>query len=68
MGLHYEAVDYNDPLTLLLAAEDEDAECDVLHTMYDAGLSRAKTFERERTEGDLLGASPYELACQDSLH
>ena len=68
MGLHYEAVDYNDPLTLLLAAEDADAECDVLHTLYDAGLSRAKTFVRERTEGDLLGASPYELACQDSLH
>ena len=40
----------------------------MLHTTYDAGLSRAKTFERERTEGDLLGASPYELACQDSLH
>lgn len=63
MGLrqHFEAVDYNDPLSLLLAAEDEDTECEVLHSQYDAGLSRAPTFEVERTTGDLLGASPFEL-------
>lgn len=66
MGLHYEAVDYNDPLSILLAAEGEDT--DDRESFFEAGLHRAKTFERERTEGDLLGASPFELACQDSLH
>ena len=68
MGLHHEAVDYNDPLSLLLAAEDADAEVDVLQSQYEAGLHRAKTFEVERTSGDWLGASPYELSAQDQLH
>ena len=68
MGTHYEAVDYNDPLSLLLAAEDEETECDALHSQYDAGTHRAKTYEPERSKGDLMGASPVELAAQDWLH
>jgi hypothetical protein len=68
MGSPYEAVDYNDPLSLLLQAEDEEAECDVLHSQYDAGRSKAKTSEVERTTGDMLGASPVELAAQHWLH
>ena len=64
----YEAVDYNDPLSLLLAAEGEDAECEALEAMYDAGTHRAKTYEPEREYGDMLGASPVELAAQDWLH
>ena len=68
MGTHYEAVDYNDPLSLLLAAEDEEAECEALQAQYDAGTHRAKTYEAERTESDMMGASPAELAAQDWLH
>ena len=64
----YEAVDYNDPLSLLLAAEGEDAEVDALHEQYDAGTHRAKTYEAEREHGDTLGYSPAELAAQDWLH
>ena len=65
----YEAVDYNDPLSLLLAAEDEDAECEALQAQYDAGTHRAKTYEPERFESDdMMGASPVELAAQDWLH
>ena len=64
----YEAVDYNDPLSLLLAAEGEDAECEALEAMYDAGTHRAKTYEPEREYDDMLGASPVELAAQDWLH
>ena len=64
----YEAVDYNDPLSLLLAAEDEAAECEALQAQYDAGTHRAKTYEAERTTGDMMGASPVELAAQDWLH
>ena len=62
----YEAVDYNDPLTLMLQAEGE--ETDDLEAMYDAGTHRAKTYEKERTEYDMMGASPAELAAQDWLH
>ena len=64
----YEAVDYNDPLSLLLAAEGEDAEVDALHEQYDAGTHRAKTYEAEREHGDTLGYSPAEMAAQDWLH
>lgn len=67
MGLlHYEAVDYNDPLSLmLLAEEDEDSEVEHLHSQYDAGLARRSTFEVEKTVGDMLGSSPFELDNPD---
>ena len=68
MGSPYEAVDYNDPLSLLLQAEGEDAEVDALHEQYDAGTHRAKTYEAEREHGDTLGYSPAEMAAQDWLH
>ena len=58
---HYETVDYNDPLSLLLAAEDADEEVDARHAQFDAGLYRAKSFEREKTEGDTFGWSPGEI-------
>ena len=64
----YEAVDYNDPLSLLLAAEGDEAECEALQAQYDAGTHRAKTYEPERFESDMMGASPVELAAQDWLH
>ena len=64
----YEAVDYNDPLSLLLAAEGEDDDVDALHSQYDAGTHRRATSEPERTESDMMGASPVELAAQDWLH
>ena len=66
MGYVYEAVDYNDPLSLMLQAEGE--ETDDRESFFEAGSHRAKSFERERDTGDMLGASPFELACQDSLH
>ena len=68
MTTQYEAVDYNDPLSLLLQAEEEEAECEALEAMYDAGTHRAKTYEPERFESDMMGASPVELAAQDWLH
>lgn len=60
MGIrqHFEAVDYCDPLALMLLAEGEDT--DELESFWDAGLARAKSFEPERTSGDMLGASPFE--------
>ena len=66
MGTHYEPVDYNDPLSLMLQAEGE--ETDELESVYDAGTHRAKSFERERDTDDMLGASPAELAAQDWLN
>lgn len=68
MGTHYEAVDYNDPLSLLLQAEGEDT--DELESFFDAGTHRAKSFERDKDVDvdDTLGASPAELAAQDWLN
>ena len=66
MGTHYEAVDYNDPLSLLLQAEGEDT--DELESFFDAGTHRTKSFERERDTDDMLGASPAELAARDWLN
>ena len=68
MGIRYEQVDYNDPLTLLLLAEGSDDEVDELHERYDSGMHRTKTFEAEREDSDMLGASPMELAAQDWLN
>ena len=64
----YEAVDYNDPLSLLLAAEGEDAECEALQSFFEAGTHRRATSEPEREHGDTLGYSPAEWAAQDWLH
>ncbi len=64
----YEAVDYNDPLSLLLAAEGEDDDVDERQSFFEAGTHRAKTYEAEREHGDTLGYSPAELAAQDWLH
>ena len=62
----YEAVDYNDPLSILLQAEGE--ETDERESFFEAGTHRAKTYEAEREHGDTLGYSPAELAAQDWLH
>ena len=64
----YEAVDYNDPLSLLLAAEGEDDDVDERQSFFEAGTHRRATSEPERTESDMMGASPVELAAQDWLH
>ena len=62
----YEAVDYNDPLSILLSRESEDdAETDALESFYCAAKHRAKTAETERTTGDMMGASPFELSCTE---
>ena len=53
-------VDFNDPLTLLLMAEDDEDECDALHSCWDAASHRAKCYEPERMTSDMLGASPFE--------
>ena len=62
----YEAVDYNDPLSILLQAEGE--ETDERESFFEAGTHRRATSEPERTESDMMGASPVELAAQDWLH
>lgn len=64
----YEAVDYNDPLSLLLAAEGEDDDVDERQSFFEAGTHRRATSEPERTESDMMGASPFELATQGWLH
>ena len=65
MGTHYEPVDYNDPLSLLLQAEGE--ETDELESVYEAGchVSRPRA---DKDADDMLGASPAELAAQDWLN
>ena len=62
----YEAVDYNDPLALMLQAEGE--ETDERESFFEAGTHRRATSEPERTGFDMMGASPVELAAQDWLH
>ena len=62
----YEAVDYNDPLSILLQAEGE--ETDERESFFEAGTHRRATSEPERTGFDMLGASPVELAAQDWFH
>ncbi len=51
----------NDPLQNLLAAEGDEAEADALGAYYESGTHRTATFEAERTNNDLLGASPFEV-------
>ena len=61
MGMRHEPCTFADPLSLMLAAEGFSAEADELASFYDAGSHRTSTVEVEKTEGDWLGASPFEL-------
>lgn len=66
---YHEPTDYNDPLSILLAAEaaasdDLDDGVDALHSMYVAAAYRSQTAEAERVKGDMLGASPSEIAAR----
>ena len=66
MNTRYEGVDYNDPLSIMLANEsDDDSGADELESLYCAARYRARTFEIEKTSGDMLGASPFELASSE---
>ena len=58
----YEAIDYNDPLHILMALEGE--EDDVTESVWSSGCSVSRG-ERERDiDGtDMRGASPAELAA-----
>ena len=60
-------VDWNDPLSLLLQAEDANSECDVLHSVWEAGTHRAQCYEPERMGYDLLGASPFEISISQGV-
>ena len=60
----YEAIDYNDPLHILMALEgDED---DDRESLWDAGrcVTRGER-EREIDGHDACGASPAELAAME---
>ena len=60
----YESIDYNDPLSILMALEgDED---DDRESLWDAGscVTRGER-EREIDGHDARGASPAELAAMD---
>lgn len=60
----YEAIDYNDPLHILMALEgDED---DDRESLWDAGscVTRGER-EREIDGHDMRGASPAELAAMN---
>ena len=59
--MHYEPCTFNDPLSILLAAEGFSDDADELASYYDAGTHRTSTVEVEKTSGDTLGASPFEL-------
>ena len=64
MGMRYEPCTFNDPLSILLAAEGAGDEADELASFYDAGSHRTSTVEVEKTEGDWLGSSPFEIEHQ----
>lgn len=64
MHTHYEPVDYCDPLALLLVAEGDEDEAEALASQYEAGSHRTSTVEVEKTAGDWLGASPFEVENQ----
>ena len=59
----YEAIDYNDPLSILMALEGDD---DDRESLWDAGscVTRGER-EREIDGHDMRGASPAELAAMD---
>lgn len=60
----YEAIDYNDPLHILMALEGD--EYDDRESLWDAGscVTRGER-EREIDGHDMSGASPAELAAMD---
>ena len=64
MGNRLEPCTFADPLSLMLAAEGFSDEVDALASFYDAGVHRTSTVEIEKTEGDWLGSSPFELEHQ----
>ena len=64
MGMRYEPCTFNDPLSILLAAEGFSDEVDALASFYDAGSHRTSTVEVEKAEGDRLGSSPFEMEHQ----
>ena len=51
----------NDPLQNMLTAEDNEAEAEALGSYYESGTHRRATSEAEKTVGDMLGASPFEV-------
>ena len=59
----YEAIDYNDPLHILMAQEGDE---DDRESLWDAGscVTRGER-EREIDGHDMRGASPAELAAMD---
>ena len=59
----YEAIDYNDPLHILMALEGDE---DDRESLWDAGscVTRGER-EREIDGHDMRGASPAELAAMD---
>lgn len=59
----YEAIDYNDPLSVLMAQEGDE---DDRESLWDAGscVTRGER-EREIDGHDMRGASPAELAAMD---
>ena len=69
----YDIADFStDPLTMMLRRESEDSdECfgDEAESIYFAGTARAKTCEVERVDdGNMLGASPFELREYELTH
>jgi hypothetical protein len=62
MKMAYELIDVTtDPLYILMMREEDEDECDSMEERYMAGTHRARSSEAERTHGDMLGASPFEL-------
>ena len=59
----YESIDYNDPLSILMAQEGDE---DDRESLWDAGscVTRGER-EREIDGHDARGASPAELAAMD---
>ena len=56
-----------DPLEKLLIDEGNEDEAETLASYHMAGQHRTATYEREKNNSDLLGASPFEawLAHRD---
>lgn len=59
-----EPSDYADPEAILIAREEgEDIDSDFRESMIYSSMHRAKSFEREREQGDTMGYSPAELCA-----
>ena len=66
--MSYEQGSYdNDPLTLLLRAEEANEECDEIESRFESEHCVTRT-QKDSERDDMLGASPAELAAQDWLH